>query len=265
MTCTSPVRLALMALAAGCPGAATEGPDDFGYEGTGIAFNVAPLTLDALADACYSFAVYNEQGELVVGRGPGAAAGVGGGTLSGTELQTVCASQFGNGSGGDVSYVAPCDAQAPPANVGDGDAVNTHTVRLWVDALCTSAVADKSGVAVPIVVSIVTAVFIPPFLPFLQFVPGSAHASRKLLRAIFPSVSFFCQLVYHLIILLDLVVALLQVEHLVVAFLLLIDVDEAGYATLLTHLLTVDNLLGLVDSKVLLATCLETLGPFAEA
>jgi hypothetical protein len=117
-------------------------PDDFGYEGTGIEFQVAPLTLDSLSDACYSFAVVNEDNELVVGRGPGVAnSGALNSTLSGTALETICASQFGNGNGGDVSYVAPCDADSDD----DNDGLAEHNVILWVDALCASGTPVTNG------------------------------------------------------------------------------------------------------------------------
>ena len=95
-----------------------------------------------MSDACYSFTVVNgaTPGQLVVGRGPGAAAAHNGivgdpsdDLITGSALNSVCASQFGNGDGGDVSYVAPCDADTTP----DGNA--NHTVTLWVDALCDSA------------------------------------------------------------------------------------------------------------------------------
>jgi hypothetical protein len=124
-------------------GACAEAPksDDFGYNGTGIAVSVAPLTLESLSDACYSFTVVNNGGDLVVGRGPGAIQAGWGAEVTGTAADTVCASQFGNGDGGDVSYVAPCDADTGMEN---------HTVTLWVDALCDSTFAGplvKNGAA----------------------------------------------------------------------------------------------------------------------
>jgi hypothetical protein len=127
---------------AACSASGPAGPstDDFGYDGTGIQFNVAPLTLDTLSDACYSFQVNNEQGDLVVARGPQSAAGSSGNNTA----NSVCASRFGNTAGGDISYVAPCDAQLPPTEtVLDG--ANTHTVTLWVDALCDNTQGDAAG------------------------------------------------------------------------------------------------------------------------
>ncbi len=120
---------------AACAGAPTDLPDDFGYEGTGIAFQIAPLTLETLKDACYSFAIENGEDagsrELVVGRGPQAAAVHS--EITGTAARSICASQFGNAGGGDISYVAPCDADRP-----------SHLVTLWVDALCDSASAGTN-------------------------------------------------------------------------------------------------------------------------
>jgi hypothetical protein len=113
----------------GCMQHKSDLADDFGYEGTGIQVSIAPLTLDSLSDACYSFQIVNGANELVVARGPSSlAAGSGDSTAD-----AVCASRFGNGDGGDISYVAPCDSQQP-----------THTVTLWVNALCESTAAAGS-------------------------------------------------------------------------------------------------------------------------
>jgi len=147
------LRLGIGSAALLCLGACAEGPankpDDFGYKGTGIAFGVSPLTLDSLTDACYSFSVVNGNNELVVGRGPGAVlahngvAGAAGTNITGTAMETVCASQFGFAAGGDISYVAPCDADTLPSNVATAN--NVHTVTLWVDALCISGNPLKTG------------------------------------------------------------------------------------------------------------------------
>ena len=127
---------ALLSLGACAEGPANNG-DDFGYKGTGIAFGVSPLTLDSLTDACYSFAVVNASNNLVVGRGPGAA-NAHTGLVNGTAANSLCASQFGNGDGGDISYVAPCDASISPTDE------TVHTVTLWVDALCTTGNGDAT-------------------------------------------------------------------------------------------------------------------------
>jgi hypothetical protein len=118
-------------------GACAEGPqnttDDFGYDGTGIQVSIAPLTLDSISDACYSFSIVNEANDLVVARGPQSPAAALGGS-GGSTANSVCASQFGNSNGGDISYVAPCDAQE-----------EQHTVTLWVDALCDNGSGDATG------------------------------------------------------------------------------------------------------------------------
>ena len=122
-------------------------PDDFGYEGTGIAVAVAPLDLEGVNDACYSFEVKNGLDQRVVARGsaqdPGGTGvsgqnGDGGPSgLSGREANPLCSSRFGDG-GGAISYVAPCDASP-----GSED----HTVTLWVNAVCQSgSIADNDCV-----------------------------------------------------------------------------------------------------------------------
>jgi hypothetical protein len=120
-------------------GGCAQGPqntaDNFGYDGTGIQVSIAPLTLDALSDACYSFQIENEAGDLVVARGPQSPAAATGGS-GGTTANSVCASRFGNTAGGDISYVAPCDAD---------DGMQLHTVTLWVDALCKTGLGDATG------------------------------------------------------------------------------------------------------------------------
>jgi hypothetical protein len=121
--------------------------DDFGYEGTGIAVTVAPLDLNGVADACYSFEIRNGLGQRVVARGkaqdPGGVgvAGQGGdggpAGLEGREATPLCSSRFGDG-GGAINYVAPCDASSP-----------AHTVTLWVNAVCQSGTLGGTGACVP--------------------------------------------------------------------------------------------------------------------
>ncbi len=111
---------------------------DPAYAGTGIAMTVGALDYPGAADACYSFSIANEADELVVGRGPshvdagrhpGGVLGFStpaGYSLTPTDWPALCSTSFGNGAGGDISYVAPCD----------GSAGNTaHTVTLWLDFL----------------------------------------------------------------------------------------------------------------------------------
>jgi hypothetical protein len=125
-------------------GACAESPsaDNFGYQGTGIAVSVAPLDLEGVNDACYSFEVKNGLGQRVVARGrdligvtgpdgvdvSGQNGDGGPSGLTGREANPLCSSRFGDG-GGAISYVAPCDASP-----GSED----HTVTLWVNAVCQS-------------------------------------------------------------------------------------------------------------------------------
>jgi hypothetical protein len=118
-------------------------PDDFGYSGTGIAVAVAPLDLEGVSDACYSFEIRNGLNQRVVARGRSedptgtGVAGQGGDggptALEGREANPLCSSRFGDG-GGAINYVAPCDASAP-----------AHTVTLWVNAVCEAGTLGGTG------------------------------------------------------------------------------------------------------------------------
>ncbi len=98
----------------------------------------APLTLPGVGFVCYDFRVANGQGQTVVERGvPGLPFHAPFAAL--TDVGAVCSGQFGNGTGGDISYVAPCDAQPLPA----GNEINR--VTLWVDGLYTGTQAAPTG------------------------------------------------------------------------------------------------------------------------
>ncbi len=124
-------------------------PDDFGYEGTGIAVAVAPLDLNGVNDACYSFEVMNGLDQRVVARGSaqdpsgnsvaGQFGDGGPSGLTGREANPLCSSRFGD-NGGGISYVAPCDASPGAQN---------HTVRLWVNAVCEAGSLDGNVPCVP--------------------------------------------------------------------------------------------------------------------
>jgi len=96
-----------------------------GPAGPGITISVAPLTLPGLSRACYDIAVVNALGETVVSRGDP--------TVS-DPASALCSDRFGNGAGGDISYVAPCDADQP-----------NHTVYLWIDSLFTVTGATETS------------------------------------------------------------------------------------------------------------------------
>ena len=70
--------------------------------GPGFEITVAPLQLTNIGDACYDILVENASGDDVV------------------SLTNICASQYGNQAGGDITYIAPCDATTA-----------TNTVTLW--------------------------------------------------------------------------------------------------------------------------------------
>jgi hypothetical protein len=128
-------RLYLPPLLCIIPACAAPDPrEGLGHDGTGLRVELAALAYPGVEDVCYSFAVTSAASEVVVARGPLAtladparnpafAGWTNGASLADTG--PVCATQFGNGAGGDWSYVAPCDADVPGA----------HTVTLWLDTL----------------------------------------------------------------------------------------------------------------------------------
>ncbi len=96
-----------------------------------LAVRVAPLSLPGIAVACYDVAVTNDVGEFVWRQGDPDVAYTAG------DLGALCSDRYGNGAGGDIAYVGPCDAMD---NNGDGNA--TGYVTLWVDGLYDAAGAD---------------------------------------------------------------------------------------------------------------------------
>ncbi len=79
-----------------CSDGGTSAPET----GPGIEVAVAPLTLEGVSNPCYGVTVDNGLFETVWSRGAATS-------------NSLCSSQFGNGAGGDISYVGPCDADAP--------------------------------------------------------------------------------------------------------------------------------------------------------
>ena len=67
-------------------------PEDAPPDGPGLAVNVAALALSNTHEVCYGVAVENGQGEPV------------------WQQSNLCSGQFGNGPGGAISYIGPCDA-----------------------------------------------------------------------------------------------------------------------------------------------------------
>lgn len=99
--------------------------------GPSLRIEVAPLALEGVAVVCYDLAVRGpdgvvwSRGEVGVGRDEG-------------DGDALCSDRYGNGAGGDLAYVATCDASAP-----------TNTVTLWVDGLYGGDGDDIGGWADP--------------------------------------------------------------------------------------------------------------------
>ncbi len=120
--------LRLLAVSALAPIAAcAEG--DHGPSGPQVAIDVAPLTLPGTLGVSYALAVYNQDPTPYTN-----IFDVAGDAVKTTGLvwhqQDVTSNQFGNGAGGDISYVGPCDASSSDnwvalalnrVNVGDGN------------------------------------------------------------------------------------------------------------------------------------------------
>jgi len=89
--------------------------------GAGIEVQVAPLQLTGIGYACYDVAVFNGIGQPVWSAGDPAVAHP-------TDRSTLCSTRFGNGPGGGIAYVGPCDGDAPD-----------HEVSLVLDGLYDAA------------------------------------------------------------------------------------------------------------------------------
>jgi hypothetical protein len=97
----------------------------------GIEIQTAALNLPGIDFACYDLLVQNGLSEPVLSLGdPGS-------TLLSTtpDATTICSTQYGNGAGGEISYIAPCDASE-----------TAHTVTIWVDGLYTGTPAAPVAV-----------------------------------------------------------------------------------------------------------------------
>lgn len=100
---------------------------------TNIELAVAPLRLDGLNNVCYDLRVRNGLNDLVWSQGDPETADdspldTDSATVAAAEAGgSICASRYGNGPGGDVTYIGPCDAQEP-----------SHNVTLWVHEIFTS-------------------------------------------------------------------------------------------------------------------------------
>ena len=111
-------------------------------QGDGLTIAVAPLRLPGVSDVCYDLRVTNGPdgtGDTVWSRGT---PGLNGGT---PDSRAICSTDFGNGVGGDVTYIGPCDADG---TLGvSGTSARMNSVTLWVDGLYddSGAYIDPTG------------------------------------------------------------------------------------------------------------------------
>ncbi len=134
------IALAALVPLTACADTSPRSPDN-------LELRLGAVSYPGAKDVCYSFAIANGEGQLVVGRGPSHvdpdrhdgtfASALFGGDLYFThstsytaDTAAICSSQYGNGTGG-LTYIAPCDASSPETA--------THTATLWLDALYLGA------------------------------------------------------------------------------------------------------------------------------
>lgn len=111
-------------------------------EPQGLKIAVAPLQLTGIGDACYNILVENNAGGTTDNTDPqnpiytplpfsqtGASAGDGNDVVRLVAANgAICSSLYGNGTGGDITYIAPCDASS------DTDSVKPNvqnSVTIW--------------------------------------------------------------------------------------------------------------------------------------
>lgn len=129
-------------------GLATAACADQPIEGVrGIQIAVAPLSLPGIGEACYDIQVNNgtdivwslgDPDYTKLGANQADNNGPGDTLVSANEDDTtVCSGQFGNTTGGDITYIGPCDAsEDSDNNPGNG---NQNEVLIWIDGLYNEA------------------------------------------------------------------------------------------------------------------------------
>lgn len=134
--------LAGLALVSGCAG------DGSGPRGH-LALSVTPLSLGSVGVACYDLRVAGSTDTVwarglptvtMLGHDQTAPADPLASAFAPPDGDTICSDRYGSGAGGDVVYIAPCDA-SPGADVTPGGDVQ-NTATLWVDGLYA---ADRSA------------------------------------------------------------------------------------------------------------------------
>ena len=91
--------------------------------GSRLALTAAALDLPGVDYVCYDLQVEGPTGTVWSAGTPGV-------SWLDDDGDTLCSWQYGNGRGGDIAYVAPCDADD-----GDGDGEADNTITLWFDGL----------------------------------------------------------------------------------------------------------------------------------
>lgn len=118
----------------------------------GVKIAVAPLSLPGIGGACYDLEVSNGT-SVVWSKGVptrtllGASQALDNGPLDaldqGADSATICSGDYGNGRGGDITFVGTCDASTD----SDGDSLNgvQNRVTVWIDGLYNDAGSADVG------------------------------------------------------------------------------------------------------------------------
>jgi hypothetical protein len=107
------------------PGCVTDGgyPSQARFE-----IAVAPLTLPGVGKICYDLRVSDGSTQAAPAVWSKGTPGLNGGT---PDAAAICSSNFGNGSGGDITFVGTCVASPTEA----GQDYRTNRVTLWIDGI----------------------------------------------------------------------------------------------------------------------------------
>ncbi len=117
-----------------------------------LGLTVAPLSLPGIGVACYDLRIVTAS-DTVWSRGLSSTTLLGhdqtafatplGPVVAAADTTTICSDRYGSGPGGDITYIAPCDASAAADVVPGGDVQNT--AMLWVDGLYSADRATEVG------------------------------------------------------------------------------------------------------------------------
>lgn len=119
-------------LLSGAVVACDEGAPESEYTGPAIEIAVAPLDLPGITNATYRILIENSAPNSVSGND------VTNGTTGANNvvyLPGISSTNYGNGAGGDISYVAPCDASVTADLDGSATGTQNAVVTMWVESL----------------------------------------------------------------------------------------------------------------------------------